>query len=995
MPTKEFHNQHCNIRNTSIKNQSDIAVEKEEFQPEVKPARRRSRWEQLPISKHNSAAAERVGQERVKHEVIKNEIVSQKKTLQENPRANELHSAADFNRRLGHLKALPRHGESDHPQANKRKSAIIPEIMQIAESSSKQIQAVVVEDSALGCNVSPKVVSKRTKSSKPVASSLTPKRQRLEWGQGLASNVKSGEANDSRRPRLGWGMGLMRTPKASATAEKSPSSNLVVHQDKNNVGENALHKKDTLELKPVPAKGNSSCWGTATLSQPSSLPKSEVLLTQSADIAASDISVKLQEASPRMTPSIQNAISVDPASVAQQRENLLFDIEKIDRTIANVESSIAMEVERLRALIGECPKKRKRQHTVNTIESGGIRKKIQVQMDSKLKKVCQHVLYENQSRQAAAVSEITARMVPVVGRSANTHATILAKNFMLVSQPVNFDAFSNSIASDKTVSLSVVREAVLRHVQFKKHSYFRDSILLARRYESYRQGVFGPDEAMSKQIDRNLGTKHRTATHPSTIDLKDSSNAQASQLITFRGSKLLSSSDVVRSEYEHQKVLESIADEQRRDKRLQNTVSEIPDMESTRNQYFGLTCISENYNRRNTTDGNLAKCMRMKLGRHACTMGQYCNCSRVVEWRRQFSNPWADVEKCIFIDKFLQYPKNFSKISSFLTRKTTSECVEFYYSTKYRVKYKELLHQQAVRRRATTNLKSSIAAGSLIDTTTTRILAWAWCIASYASSLMGVQIPQRMQQKLILMNQGPQNIETIPMLNILNYIHDNSYSMPTKAYRNFYFSPSLSSHVATLNRTRQPDGQFRTGKNMDDSYPKKRRKRRSSAKPPIVPLLTQDKGQPSNRTSGSTQCYHPKFEDQHLVSSSCGGEAGYHYLPDEVTQSENYYVGADEYESASTETIAKATSLQPADNDDVEISVKPSSLPRRTVQKWTEKEKAEFLQLFSVRIFLSYDRSLTNYRCMEKTGLHLPRKLAQKPLHRLKTTIKIIRIVSV
>ena len=55
---------------------------------------------------------------------------------------------------------------------------------------------------------------------------------------------------------------------------------------------------------------------------------------------------------------------------------------------------------------------------------------------------------------------------------------------------------------------------------------------------------------------------------------------------------------------------------------------------------------------------------------------------------RRHVNPWSDLEKCVFVDKFLQYPKNFAKISSFLARKDARECVRFYYDSKKDVDFK-------------------------------------------------------------------------------------------------------------------------------------------------------------------------------------------------------------------------------------------------------------------------------------------------------------------
>jgi hypothetical protein len=60
---------------------------------------------------------------------------------------------------------------------------------------------------------------------------------------------------------------------------------------------------------------------------------------------------------------------------------------------------------------------------------------------------------------------------------------------------------------------------------------------------------------------------------------------------------------------------------------------------------------------------------------------------------------WSDLEKCIFLDKFLQYPKNFRKISAFLTRKRARDCARLYYDSKYAVDYKALLREHQQRRR--------------------------------------------------------------------------------------------------------------------------------------------------------------------------------------------------------------------------------------------------------------------------------------------------------
>lgn len=51
----------------------------------------------------------------------------------------------------------------------------------------------------------------------------------------------------------------------------------------------------------------------------------------------------------------------------------------------------------------------------------------------------------------------------------------------------------------------------------------------------------------------------------------------------------------------------------------------------------------------------------------------------LVERERVMINPWTQDEKGIFMEMIAKFGKDFSKISSFLTHKTTADCVEFYY----------------------------------------------------------------------------------------------------------------------------------------------------------------------------------------------------------------------------------------------------------------------------------------------------------------------------
>lgn len=65
---------------------------------------------------------------------------------------------------------------------------------------------------------------------------------------------------------------------------------------------------------------------------------------------------------------------------------------------------------------------------------------------------------------------------------------------------------------------------------------------------------------------------------------------------------------------------------------------------------------------------------------------------------RQMLNIWTEQEKEIFREKYLLHPKNFGQISSFLDRKSSPECVQYYYLSKKSENYKQLLRKQVKKR---------------------------------------------------------------------------------------------------------------------------------------------------------------------------------------------------------------------------------------------------------------------------------------------------------
>jgi hypothetical protein len=56
-------------------------------------------------------------------------------------------------------------------------------------------------------------------------------------------------------------------------------------------------------------------------------------------------------------------------------------------------------------------------------------------------------------------------------------------------------------------------------------------------------------------------------------------------------------------------------------------------------------------NRRLTTDGKKQVCMNLPVN-IACP--QLCNCAKELDASQRHERVWSDIEKCIFVDKFMQ-----------------------------------------------------------------------------------------------------------------------------------------------------------------------------------------------------------------------------------------------------------------------------------------------------------------------------------------------------
>lgn len=63
------------------------------------------------------------------------------------------------------------------------------------------------------------------------------------------------------------------------------------------------------------------------------------------------------------------------------------------------------------------------------------------------------------------------------------------------------------------------------------------------------------------------------------------------------------------------------------------------------------------------------------------------------------STPWSEDEKKIFMEKFIEHPKDFHQISKFLPYRTTGDCVQFFYTNKKLDEFGNVRRKQQLKKR--------------------------------------------------------------------------------------------------------------------------------------------------------------------------------------------------------------------------------------------------------------------------------------------------------
>jgi hypothetical protein len=136
----------------------------------------------------------------------------------------------------------------------------------------------------------------------------------------------------------------------------------------------------------------------------------------------------------------------------------------------------------------------------------------------------------------------------------------------------------------------------------------------------------------------------------------------------------ISQGDVVRSEYEQEQIIAELAAKEAMEKRIKEGGCALPRQQGLLERQLFASYSNGFFAQR--VDDMLAD-----------------------EEERRHVNIWSDMEKCIFLDRFLHHPKDFRKIASFLRNKSTKDCIKFYYDSKKTVPYKQALKEFLLRKK--------------------------------------------------------------------------------------------------------------------------------------------------------------------------------------------------------------------------------------------------------------------------------------------------------
>ncbi|XP_038614809.1 nuclear receptor corepressor 1 isoform X6 [Tachyglossus aculeatus] len=322
------------------------------------------------------------------------------------------------------------------------------------------------------------------------------------------------------------------------------------------------------------------------------------------------------------------------------KEELIQSMDRVDREIAKVEQQILKLKKKQQQLEEEAAKPPEPEKPVSPPP-----------VEQKHRSIVQ-IIYDENRKKAEEAHKIFEGLGPKV-------------ELPLYNQPSDTKVYHENIKTNQ-----VMRKKLILFFKRRNHARKQREQKICQRYDQLM-------EAWEKKVDRIENNPRRKAKESKTREYyekqfpeirKQREQQERFQRVGQRGAGL--SATIARSEHEISEIIDGLSEQENNEKQMRQ-LSVIPpmmfDAEQRRVKFINMNGLMED---------------PMKVYKD-----------------RQFMNVWTDHEKEIFKEKFVQHPKNFGLIASYLERKNVPDCVLYYYLTKKNENYKALVRRNYGKRR--------------------------------------------------------------------------------------------------------------------------------------------------------------------------------------------------------------------------------------------------------------------------------------------------------
>ncbi|XP_072446244.1 nuclear receptor corepressor 1 isoform X2 [Chiloscyllium punctatum] len=322
------------------------------------------------------------------------------------------------------------------------------------------------------------------------------------------------------------------------------------------------------------------------------------------------------------------------------KEELIQSMDRVDREIAKVEQQILKLKKKQQQLEEEAAKPPEPEKPVSPPP-----------VEPKHRSIVQ-IIYDENRKKAEEAHKILEGLGPRV-------------ELPLYNQPSDTKIYHENIKTNQ-----IMRKKLILFFKRRNHARKQREQKICQRYDQLM-------EVWEKKVERIENNPRRKAKESKTREYyekqfpeirKQREQQERFQRVGQRGAGLPAT--IARSEHEISEIIDGLSEQENNEKQMRQ-LSVIPpmmyDTEQRRVKFLNMNGVMDDPMR--------------------------------VYKERQFINVWSEHEKEIFKEKFVQHPKNFGLIASYLERKCVADCVLYYYLTKKNENYKNLVRRNYGRRR--------------------------------------------------------------------------------------------------------------------------------------------------------------------------------------------------------------------------------------------------------------------------------------------------------